>query len=84
MTRVIYLSPGEPRCSGSNCKHPNPCARKLADGRPDLPLGDFSFPTGYGQADCWGPTWKWFKSLVSAVKPASGQGPKEWIGRMVE
>ena len=83
MTRVIYLAPGEARCSGSKCRHPNPCARKLAEGRPDLPLADFSFPSGFGQAECWGPVWARFKSLASAVKPASGQGPKEWIGGAV-
>ena len=83
MNRVIYLAPGEPRCWGSKCKHPNPCARKLADPRPDLPLADFSFPSGYGQADCSGPTWKRFMPLREAVKPAHQQGPKEWIGGAV-
>ena len=82
MSRVIYLAPGEPRCSGCYCKIGKPCARKEAPHQMGRPLTDYSAAGGtYTPATCSVLTgWPKFIALSAAVEPERRREVKDWIG----
>ena len=78
MNRVIWLAPGESKCTAQNCQA-GPCARRdvSADGRPQ---GDLSAAVWHNGPACCAP--KYVKRILpsEAVKPVAGPAVKDWIG----
>ena len=68
MNRVIYLALKEPKCPGSLCRNPKPCARHEVLYTPGRPSKDFSVGT-YGMAECMGSSWVKHIALAAAVPP---------------
>ena len=80
MIRKIWLPITEPKCIGSACKHPQPCARRDIPAEKGRPLVDYSQPLNY-IAECGAPRFYRHISYSAAVKPEQERPVKEWIGQ---
>lgn len=79
MRQSIWLALTEPKCIGSACRHPKPCARRDIAMEKGRPIADFSQPIGY-VPDCSAPRFDKHIPYSKAVKPAEKQEAREWIG----
>lgn len=77
--KPLWLAPSEPKCTGSACRHPTPCARRDIPYTKGRPLADFSLPRPY-VAECGAPNWYKQIPYSAAVKPVEEQQAKAWIG----
>lgn len=80
MNRTIWLPLTEPKCSGSACRHPKPCARRDIPQEKGRPLADFSQPRPY-VADCMAPMFYKHIPYSAAKKPEPQPVVREWIGQ---